>query len=70
MKGNIGQLEIEAAGEFSDLQDLEQVDIDLLASGPDLSRILRLFGVHQVREAPFMTTARAINRTANLLAVF
>jgi len=54
VKGNIGQTEIEAVGAFSDLQDLEQVDIDLLASGPDLGRILRLVGIHQVREAPFM----------------
>jgi len=54
VKGNVGETEIEAAGEFSNLQDFEQVDIDLLASGPDLGRILRLAGVDQVREAPFM----------------
>ena len=54
VKGNIGLTEFEAAGAFSDLQDLEQVDIDLLAKGPDLGRILRLVGIHQVREAPFM----------------
>jgi hypothetical protein len=28
--------------------------MDLLASGPDLGRILSLVGIHQVREAPFM----------------
>jgi uncharacterized protein involved in outer membrane biogenesis len=54
VNGNIGETEINAAGEFSNLQDFEQVDVDLLASGPDLGRILRLAGVDQVREAPFM----------------
>ncbi len=54
VKGNIGATEIEAAGSFSNLQDFEQVDFDLLATGPDLSRLLRLAGIDQVREAPFM----------------
>jgi uncharacterized protein involved in outer membrane biogenesis len=54
VEGNIGATEIEAAGEFSDLQDFEQMDFDLLASGPDLGRVLRLAGIDQVRKAPFM----------------
>jgi hypothetical protein len=31
----------------------------MTASGPDLGRILRIFGVHQVREAPFMVRVDA-----------
>jgi len=58
-KGNIGQTEIEAQGAVSDLQNLRNIDFDVLASGPDLGRILRLFGVHQVREAPFMVRINA-----------
>lgn len=54
VKGNIGEAVIEAAGAFSNLQNFEQVDIDLLASGPDLGKFLRLAGIDQVREAPFM----------------
>lgn len=54
INGNLGQTDIEASGAFSDLRDLDQIDIDLLASGPDLGRILSLAGIHQVREAPFM----------------
>jgi len=54
VKGNIGEAVIEAEGAFSNLQDFEQVDIDLLASGPDLGRFLRLAGIDQVRETPFM----------------
>jgi hypothetical protein len=57
--GNIGQTEIEAQGAVSDLQNLRNIDFDVLASGPDLGRILRLFGVHQVREAPFMVSIDA-----------
>ena len=54
VKGNVGETEIEVAGAFSNLQDFEQVDIDVLASGPDFGRYLRLAGIDQVREAPFM----------------
>jgi len=52
--GNIGETEIESRGTVSDLQNLRNIDFDMLASGPDLGRILRLAGIHQVREAPFM----------------
>jgi len=52
--GNLGQTQVEATGRFSDLANLAQFDLELLASGPDLGRILRLAGIHSVREAPFM----------------
>ncbi|MDX1508192.1 MAG: AsmA family protein, partial [Woeseiaceae bacterium] len=54
VEGNAGATEIRASGEFSDLQHLEQIDFNLFASGADISRILRIVGVHQVRESPFM----------------
>lgn len=68
VEGNIGKSNIEAAGAFSDLQNLEQVDIDLLASGPDLGRILRLAGVHGIREAPFMIDIDA-ERNGTMLVI-
>jgi len=52
--GRVGQAEIEATGVFSDLAALDRMDFELLASGPDLGRVLRLAGIHQVREGPFM----------------
>ena len=52
--GNIGETTIQARGTVSDLQDPQNVDLDLVASGPDLGRVLRFAGIHQVREAPFM----------------
>lgn len=52
--GNIGETSIQARGTVSDLQDPQNVALDLVASGPDLGRVLRLAGIHEVREAPFM----------------
>lgn len=54
IKGNLGQTEIDAVGEFLDLKSFQKLKLRATASGPDLGRILRLAGVHQVRESPFM----------------
>jgi hypothetical protein len=51
--GNFGQTEIQSRSSVSDLRDLRNIEVDMLASGPDLGRIVRLFGIHQVRNAPF-----------------
>ena len=51
--GNFGQSEVQLRGTVSDLQSLKNINFEMLASGPDLGRILRLFGIHQVRDAPF-----------------
>ena len=67
IKGNIGRTEIEASGAFSDLQDFEEVDIDLFASGPDIRPILDLVGIGQVRESPFMIKVDAQRRGKSLI---
>ena len=67
IEGNIGRTEIEASGAFSDLQDLEDIDIDLLASGPDIRPILNLFGIDQIRESPFMVNVDAQRRGSSLI---
>ena len=67
IEGNIGRTEIEASGAFSDLQDLEEIDIDLLASGPDIRPILNLFGIDQIRESPFMVNLDAQRRGSSLI---
>ena len=54
IKGNLGQTEIDAVGEVADLKSLEKLQLKVTASGPDLGRVLRLAGMHQVRESPFM----------------
>lgn len=60
--GNVGRAEIHARGSVSDLQNLRNVDIEIQTSGPDLGNILRLFGIHQVREAPFSLRVDAETR--------
>jgi len=62
VKGNIGLTEIDAQGELPDLQSYENLRLRAIASGPDLGRILRLAGIHQVREAPFMLRFDAQSR--------
>ena len=59
LDGNIGATRIKSRGRVSDLQSLRDIDFDVTASGPDLGRILRFAGIHQVREAPFMLSIDA-----------
>ncbi len=54
VEGNLGLTEIDVIGEVADLQSFERLKLQANASGPDLGRILRLAGIHQVRESPFM----------------
>ena len=68
VKGNIGQTEIDAHGEMADLRNYENLRLRAVASGPDLGRILRLAGIHQVRESPFMLDFDA-EMTGNRLEV-
>ncbi len=65
--GNLGRMEIEATGSVSDLQNLERFDLDLLATAPDLSRLLGLFGIHQLREAPFTIDIEARRERSTLV---
>jgi len=62
INGNVGQGEIEATGTVVDLQSFDQIGLKVLASGPDLGRVLRIVGIHQVREAPFMLSIDAESR--------
>ena len=66
--GNIGETELEASGRFSDLQNIAEMDLDILASGPSLGRMLRWFGQGNLRDAPYMIDVNA-NRRGNVLTV-
>lgn len=57
--GNVGEAQIEADGSVSDLQNLRQMRVDMLASGPNLGELFFFSGVDQVREAPFMIDINA-----------
>jgi uncharacterized protein involved in outer membrane biogenesis len=54
VSGNFGMTEIEASGAVADLRSLDQVALKVYANGPDVSRLLRIAGIHQLRETPFM----------------
>ena len=68
VEGNLGLSEIDATGEVADLRSFSNIKLNMTASGPDLGRILRLGGIHQVREAPFMLRVDAA-MTGELLVV-
>ena len=54
LRGQLGRATIEASGRFSDLQNLEQMDLDLYASGEDIRPIFAALGIQETRESPFM----------------
>ena len=66
--GNIGETELEANGRFSDLANVTEMDLDILASGPSLGRMLRWFGQSNLRDAPYMIDINA-SRQGNVLIV-
>ena len=51
--GNIGQTNIEAAGSFSSLQDLDEIDIDALITGANFGHTLALLGLRRDLRGPF-----------------
>jgi uncharacterized protein involved in outer membrane biogenesis len=66
--GHVGQTRVDASGTLSDLQNLEQFDASVKATGPDLSRVLALFGLQKVRKAPFTIDIDA-ERDGSMLVV-
>jgi len=57
LTGEIGEFKLQADGQFSDLQKLENVGLQLSASGPNTGRVANLFGVAGVPNEPFNITA-------------
>ena len=53
IEGRLGQTNVDASGSVSDLQSLDQFDVTMRASSPDISRILALFGFEGAQESPF-----------------
>jgi uncharacterized protein involved in outer membrane biogenesis len=68
VQGRLGQARIDANGTLSDLQNLQQFDASVEASGPDLGQILALFGFQQTGGAPFTIDIDA-NRDRSMLVI-
>jgi uncharacterized protein involved in outer membrane biogenesis len=66
IEGQVGQASVDATGMLPDLQNFQQFDVTVRASGPDLSRILALSGLEGVREAPFTIDLDASRQGAML----
>jgi hypothetical protein len=67
IEGQVGRASVDATGTLPDLQNFEQFDVNMQASGPDLSRILALSGLGGVREAPFTIDLDASRQGAMLV---
>jgi len=68
VEGRAGQTRVDASGTLSDLQNLQQFDASVEASGPDLGQILKLFGFQEAGGAPFTIDIDA-NRNGSMLAI-
>ncbi|MFA9421142.1 MAG: AsmA-like C-terminal region-containing protein, partial [Gammaproteobacteria bacterium] len=66
--GEIGEFNLRADGQFSDLQDLENVGLQLSANGPDTGRIAKIFGVAGVPNEAFNITA-GLHRSGKELVI-
>jgi uncharacterized protein involved in outer membrane biogenesis len=62
VQGNLGLSRIDAKGAVSALDDLDNLDLGVTASGPNLGRLLAYLGVSDVGEAPFEVALQARRR--------
>jgi hypothetical protein len=67
-QGNLGRMTLDADGSLSALQNPQEVVLDVAAAAPDLSPILRLFGVHGIGTSPF-DLKLGLARSGSLLTV-
>ena len=57
LSGNLGETSMEASASFESLTDLDRIDAEVRSSGPDLSQVLALAGMHGLQRAPFQLIA-------------
>ena len=68
IQGEFGEFVIDVIGSFSDLQDLEELDIDFSAGGPDAAALGRLAGIDDIPADPY-SIAGMINRKGSALTL-
>ena len=67
--GDIGEFSVIANGKFTDLRKLDEVELNLSASGPDASTIINLFGIeNNVPPDPFNIIGR-LHRSGEMVSV-
>ena len=66
-RGNLGRLEATAQGAFRDLQHLENANLQLALAGPDLGRLLSLFGGPRLPAAPYSIDIAAERRGPEMI---
>ena len=66
-KGNIAETMIDATGRFSDLQSLNDVDIQASIKGTDIAHTLTLFGLQQGPQGPFSVDIDAQRQGSRLV---
>ena len=67
VSGVFGEFALQADGQFVDLQDLQEVDLSIAASGPDSSAVGHLFGIDTVPADPFNIVGKLQRSGAALL---
>lgn len=67
LQGQLGRTQILAQGSASDLQDLQQFELDVSATGTDVRPLLRAIGIQQAKESPFELRVDAERRGSSLL---
>jgi uncharacterized protein involved in outer membrane biogenesis len=65
--GRVGRLDVDASGAFSDLLNLREFELDVLASGEDVRPILEAIGIPETRPSPFMVNINAIRAGSSLI---
>ncbi len=63
----VGEVRLEAEGVASDLANLDRIDLDLSASGPNLGRVMAFFGVDDVHEGAFLVDVDATREGKDLI---
>jgi len=67
VRGSFGDFNLDVQGLFSDLLEMQQIELEVHASGPDIGRISSLLGVEHVPNDPFSLTGRVKRSKTELL---
>ena len=68
VNGEFGEFSLDATGGFVNLQELQDVDLRVAASGPDASKIAALLGNDTVPEDPFSIVGNFVRTGSELTA--